>query len=111
MCERDDVDRTLTRSDFLKVAGAGAAGISLLGTAGCSRLAQLPQEYLPRGGSMMNVVVVIIDSLRKDHVGAYGNDWIKTPSLDALAKESLRFTRAYPEAIPSIPARRGIHTG
>ena len=55
----------------------------------------------------MNVVVVIIDSLRKDHVGAYGNDWIKTPSLDALAKESLRFTRAYPEAIPSIPARRG----
>ena len=59
----------------------------------------------------MNVVVVIVDSLRKDHVGAYGNDWIKTPSLDALAGQSLRFTRAYPESIPSIPARRGIHTG
>ncbi len=59
----------------------------------------------------MNVVLVLIDSLRKDHVGAYGNDWIETPSLDALAKESLRFTRAYPEAIPSIPARRGVHTG
>jgi arylsulfatase A-like enzyme len=28
-----------------------------------------------------------------------------------LAGESLRFTHAYPEAIPSIPARRGIHTG
>src|SRR5215210_9454692 len=109
--ERDGVDRTLTRRDFLKVAGTGAAGITLLGTAGCSSLARLPEEYLPRGGSRMNVVVVIIDSLRKDHVGAYGNDWIKTPSLDALAKESLRFTRAYPEAIPSIPARRAIHTG
>ena len=59
----------------------------------------------------MNIVLVIIDSLRKDHVGVYGNDWIKTPNLDALSKESLRFTRAYPEAIPSIPARRGIHTG
>ncbi len=59
----------------------------------------------------MNVVLVLIDSLRKDHVGVYGNDWIKTPNLDALSKESLRFTRAYPEAIPSIPARRGIHTG
>jgi arylsulfatase A-like enzyme len=105
------VDRTLTRRDFLKVAGAGVAGTTLLGTAGCSRFAQLPEEYLPRGGSRMNVVVVIVDSLRKDHVGAYGNDWIKTPSLDALAKESLRFTRAYPESIPSIPARRGIHTG
>jgi arylsulfatase A-like enzyme len=40
----------------------------------------------------MNVVLVIVDSLRKDHIGAYGNDWIKTPSLDALSKESLRFT-------------------
>jgi arylsulfatase A-like enzyme len=59
----------------------------------------------------MNVVLVIIDSLRRDHVGAYGNGWIKTPNLDALAGESLVFTHAYPEAIPSIPARRGIHTG
>ena len=59
----------------------------------------------------MNVILVILDSLRKDHVGAYGNGWIKTPSLDALAKESLRFTRAYPESIPTIPARRAIHTG
>jgi arylsulfatase A-like enzyme len=59
----------------------------------------------------LNVILVLIDSLRKDHVGAYGNDWIKTPNLDALARESLRFTRAYPESIPSVPARRGIHTG
>ena len=68
------VERTLTRRDFLKVAGAGAAGLTLLGTAGCSRFAQLPEEYLPRGGSRMNVVVVLVDSLRKDHVGAYGTD-------------------------------------
>ena len=59
----------------------------------------------------MNVVLVIIDSLRKDHVGAYGNRWIKTPSLDAFARESLRFTRAYPESLPTICARRAIHTG
>jgi arylsulfatase A-like enzyme len=60
----------------------------------------------------MNVVLVIIDSLRKDHVGAYGMERaVKTPSLDALAAESLRFTRPYPESVPSIPARRAIHTG
>jgi arylsulfatase A-like enzyme len=59
----------------------------------------------------MNVILVILDSLRKDHVGAYGNDRIRTPSLDALAGESLRFTRAYPESIPTLPARRAIHTG
>jgi arylsulfatase A-like enzyme len=59
----------------------------------------------------MNVILIILDSWRKDHVGAYGNDRIHTPSLDALAKESLSFTRAYPESIPTIPARRAIHTG
>jgi len=99
--------RTLTRREFLKVAGAGGAGLALAGTSafgsGCS--------YLPSGGSRMNVIVVILDSLRKDHIGAYGNDRVKTPNLDALAKESLRFDRAYPESIPTIPARRAIHTG
>jgi arylsulfatase A-like enzyme len=59
----------------------------------------------------MNVILVILDSLRKDHVGAYGNDRIKTPTLDTVAKEGLRFTRAHPEAMPTIPARRAIHTG
>lgn len=59
----------------------------------------------------MNVVLILIDSLRKDHVGAYGNDWIKTPNLDSFAKESLKFTQAYPESIPTVPARRAVHTG
>jgi arylsulfatase A-like enzyme len=108
-------NRTLTRRDFLKVAGAGAAGAATLGAAGCgtftNQFAQLPEEYLPSGGSRMNVVLVIIDSLRKDHVGAYGSRTVKTPNLDEVAKGSLRFTRSYPESIPSIPARRGIHTG
>src|SRR5919202_2677288 len=109
--EEDGLAQTLTRRDFLKAAGAGAAGMALLGAAGCSRFARLPEDYLPKGGSRMNVVVVIIDSLRKDHVGAYGNDWIKTPNLDSLASESLRFTHAHPEAMATIPVRRAIHTG
>ena len=107
--------RVLTRRDFLKAAGAGAAGMSLLGATGCSgfadKMARLPEEYLPGGGAGPNVVLVIIDSLRRDHVGAYGNDWIKTPTLDALAEESLLFTHAQPEAMPTIPVRRAIHTG
>jgi arylsulfatase A-like enzyme len=67
----------------------------------------LPSER----GARMNVILVILDSLRKDHIGAYGNGRIRTPTLDALANESLRFTQAYPESLPTIPARRAIHTG
>jgi arylsulfatase A-like enzyme len=103
--------RGLTRREFLKAAGAGAAGMALLGAAGCDAVTGRPPGDPPGGGSVKNVVLVIIDSLRKDHLGAYGNGWIKTPNLDALAKESLRFTWAYPEATPTICARRAIHTG
>jgi arylsulfatase A-like enzyme len=59
----------------------------------------------------VNAILVILDSLRKDHIGAYGNDEIQTPNLDALAEESIRFTRAYPESLPTLCARRAIHTG
>ncbi len=70
-----------------------------------------PHDPMHKGERNMNVVVVCLDSLRKDHVGVYGNDWIKTPNLDALAGETMRFTRAYPEAIPTICARRSLYTG
>lgn len=59
----------------------------------------------------MNVILVVLDTLRKDHVGAYGNDWIRTPNLDRFAQESVRFERAYPEAMPTIPFRNSLLTG
>ena len=58
-----------------------------------------------------NVVMVVFDSLRKDCVGAYGQPpWgrVQTPNLDALASESMVFTRAYPEVLPTLPARRAM---
>ena len=59
----------------------------------------------------MNVVLIVIDSLRADHVGCYGNNWIQTPNLDALAKEGVLFERCFPESLPTIPARRAMLTG
>ncbi|MFC1734551.1 sulfatase [Candidatus Hydrogenedentota bacterium] len=62
----------------------------------------------------MNVVLVIFDSLRRDCVGAYGSPpwWaISTPNFDAFARESVVFTRAYPESLPTLQARRAIYTG
>ena len=59
----------------------------------------------------MNIVLVILDTLRQDHLGAYGNEWIKTPHWDAFAQEAVRFTRAYSESLPTVPVRRTLHTG
>ena len=41
---------------------------------------------------------MLVESGRRDHLGAYGYGWIRTPNLDALAKESLRFIRPHPES-------------
>ena len=59
----------------------------------------------------LNVVIIVLDTLRKDHIGVYGNSWIKTPNLDALARESIIFMDAHPESLPTIPFRRSTHTG
>jgi arylsulfatase A-like enzyme len=57
-----------------------------------------------------NLVLLVIDSLRADHVGAYGGR-ARTPNIDLLARAGLRFTRVYPEAMATVPARRSIMTG
>ena len=59
----------------------------------------------------MNVIVIVIDTLRRDHIGVYGNKWVKTPNFDRFAAESAVFTRATGESLPTIPHRRSIHTG
>jgi arylsulfatase A-like enzyme len=58
-----------------------------------------------------NVVVVVADTLRTAYMGAYGNDWIRTPNMDRLAREGTLFSRAHPESLPTIPTRRTLHTG
>ena len=59
----------------------------------------------------MNLVFILIDSLRRDHLGCYGNDWIQTPNIDHLATESVVFDNAYLASFPCMPARRDIWTG
>ena len=102
----------LTRRDLIRAGGAGAAGLTLLGTAACDRedeargtSASAPAQAPP---GAMNVVVVVMDSLRVDHV--YGSR-ARTPTLNKVAQEGLRFARAFPEGMPTIPARRAIMAG
>jgi arylsulfatase A-like enzyme len=62
----------------------------------------------------MNVILVVFDSLRKDCIGAYGQPYwgkVQTPHMDAFAEQSLVFTQAYPESLPTLPARRALYTG
>ncbi len=60
-----------------------------------------------------NVLLVSIDTLRRDHVGAYGYAAAPspTPTLDALAKKSLVFENAVTSAPETAPALASIVTG
>ncbi len=59
----------------------------------------------------MNLILICIDTLRKDHIGSFGNPWIRTPNLDKFFEQSIVFDRFLPNAIPTIPLRRGLMLG
>ena len=59
----------------------------------------------------MNIIVIVIDTLRYDYVGAHGNDWIKTPNMDRLAAESWVFDNSFSASYPTIPHRLDAMTG
>ncbi len=59
----------------------------------------------------MNVIAIVIDTLRYDYIGANGNDWIQTPNLDRLAEDSWCFDRCFAAAFPTIPHRLDMMTG
>jgi arylsulfatase A-like enzyme len=99
-------EQGIDRRRFLKTAGA--AGAVALGAATNPGRALGAATKRPDGP---NVLVLMIDSLRHDHVGCYGLKKVLTPNIDALAKESVRFTRAFPEAMPTVPARRSLMLG
>jgi choline-sulfatase len=61
--------------------------------------------------SGMNLLVVTLDTTRANALGCYGNERAVTPSLDALARRSLRFATAVSVAPVTLPAHASIFTG
>ncbi|MBI4560068.1 MAG: sulfatase [Candidatus Hydrogenedentes bacterium] len=59
----------------------------------------------------MNVLFIVVDTLRADHLGCYGYGRNTSPNIDALAGESVRFEQMIAPAIPTHPAFTTIHTG
>jgi arylsulfatase A-like enzyme len=86
-----------TRRRFLEASSAALAGAALGGPSALARRRDGP-----------NVILVIVDSLRADAV--YG-DWVRTPNMDALMRQGIHFTEAFPTAMPTVPARNSILSG
>jgi len=92
--------KSMNRRDFLSMVGAGAVMSFLPG--GC-RSKQNKPKYT---GPVRHVIVISLDTTRKDHFGCYGNNWIQTPRIDALADESILFT----DYMTVVPTTLASHT-
>lgn len=58
-----------------------------------------------------NLLVLIADDISRDDFGCYGHPVIRTPNIDALAAEGMRFTNTYLTTSSSSPSRLSILTG
>jgi arylsulfatase A-like enzyme/Flp pilus assembly protein TadD len=57
------------------------------------------------------IIVLSIDTLRADHLPAYGYKRVKTPAIDALAADGIVFERAYSHAPQTLPAHAALLSG
>lgn len=90
----------MNRRTFIKAVGAGTAVLA----AGVPVTAQSETQR-------PNIVLYVTDDWGTDIAGCFGNPVVRTPGLDALAAEGLRFPRAYCTTASCSPSRSVILTG
>jgi len=91
----------MNRREFLKQACVGAASL------GCAAgyAADAPEADRP------NVVLIFIDDMGYGDIGPFGSKRNKTPSLDRMAAEGIKFTEFYVSATACTPSRASLLTG
>ena len=113
-------DRALNRRNLL-LAGTTLAAASALGSSGPMQMAQAQQQPAPTG-QRPNIVFIMGDDIGWFNIGAYHQGIMasRTPNLDRLAAEGMRFTDYYAEAsctagranfiTGELPIRTGLTT-
>ena len=94
--------RTVTRRMFL-IRGVGLAAFSAV----CTGCHSSGSQNKPRP----NIVLIMADDLGYGDVGCYGCGDIRTPSIDSLAADGVRFTTFYSNAPECTPTRTALLTG
>jgi arylsulfatase A-like enzyme/Tfp pilus assembly protein PilF len=93
----------------LRRAAALLLGVVLCGCA--LRTAPSPPAGAAPAPQVGRVVLVTIDTLRADYVGAYGSTRARTPTLDALAGQGVRFETALAPTPITLPSHASLMTG
>lgn len=95
-----------TRRRFLKAMTAAATSLTVERLPGAhEKIAAAESETKP------NIIFIIVDDMGWADLGCYGSRQIKTPNIDAMAAEGIRFTQAYSGCTVCAPARSVLMTG
>ncbi len=70
-----------------------------------------PKKLQPVTAARPNIILIIADDMGAGDVSAYGSQMVKTPNIDRLAKEGMRFERAFVTASSCSPSRASMITG
>ena len=106
--------RALGESRTVRAAGAALllAGIVLLAVVPLLQpRPDLRAFHQPRKPGDLNAVVILIDTLRADHVGSYGYPRAVTPHLDRFAAGGVRFASAWSSSSWTVPAVASLFSG
>jgi len=97
----------MTRRGFLKALGFGAAAL----TVGPVIRSATGAATAGTAGKKLNFVIIFTDDQGYQDVGCFGSPKIKTPNLDRMAAEGMRFTDFYSAASVCSPSRLALMTG
>ena len=59
----------------------------------------------------MKTIIVMTDSLNRNYLPVYGNEWVKTPNIDRFAEMSVTMENHWLGSAPTMPTRRDMFTG
>ncbi|MGW0536918.1 sulfatase-like hydrolase/transferase [Streptomyces sp. NPDC003032] len=106
----------LSRRAFGGVVGASATAAAVGLPASAAQAARGPRERpfraaARRGAKRPNILFILGDDLGWADLSSYGSPHIKTPNLDRLARQGVRFTDAYAGSATCSPTRFSLYTG
>jgi arylsulfatase A-like enzyme len=93
------------RRRFWPLAGALAAGCMVIHLASCLDAAPTGPRVQP------NILYILADDAGMGDFGCYGQKLLRTPNIDRLAAEGIRFTDAYSGSMVCAPSRCALMTG